>query len=248
MLANYQQFRRLATFNPIPMIGGEKAIKEPWRSAYSHLISALGWDKLVHSYGEIAILKILKSKPLTLLNLAIEKQINSPLTSSVGRLFDAVAATIGICPEEISYEGQAAIEIEALAQKYISSNSEEKLSYVFTTKGLDKMLYIDSRHMWQSLLDDVQHKVPMGVIAAKFHNGLVKIIVKLAHNLCQEHGATKVALTGGVFQNTILLERVKIGLQYMGINVIDHSLIPPNDGGLSLGQATIAAAKFIKSR
>ena len=248
MLATYQQFQRLATFKPIPMIGGEKAIKEPWRNAYSHLISALGWDKLTHRYGELAILKVLKSKPLTLLNLAIEKQINSPLTSSVGRLFDAVAATIGICSEEISYEGEAAIEIEALAQNHISSNSEEKRSYVFTTKVLDKMLHIDSRPMWQSLLDDLQNQVPIGVIAAKFHNGLVKIIVKLAEHLCQEYTVTKVAFTGGVFQNSILLERVKTGLESMGINVIDHSLIPPNDGGLSLGQAIIAAAKFIKSR
>ena len=110
------------------------------------------------------------------------------------------------------------------------------------------MRHIDSRPMWQSLLDDLQNQVPMGVIAAKFHNGLVKIIVKLADHLCQEYAVTKVAFTGGVFQNSILLERVKTGLEDMGIDVIDHSLIPPNDGGLSLGQAIIAAAKFIKSR
>ena len=248
LLADYQQFQRLATFKPMAMVGGTKAIKEPWRNTYSQLNSAFDWDKLIQDYGEIAIIKLLKNKPLTLINRAIEQQLNSPLTSSVGRLFDAVAAAISICSEEVTYEGQAAIEMENIAQKHISSNSEETLSYAFKTEILDNIYCIDSMLMWQSLLDELQHKVAPEIIATKFHNGLVKIIVKLAEKLCQEHGIKQVALTGGVFQNQIILKQVKIGLQDMGVNVITHSLIPPNDGGLSLGQAIIAAANSSKSR
>ena len=248
LLADYQQFQRLATFKPMAMVGGTKAIKEPWRNTYSQLNSAFDWDKLIQDYGEIAIIKLLKNKPLTLINRAIEQQLNSPLTSSVGRLFDAVAAAISICSEEVTYEGQAAIEMENIAQKHISSNSEETLSYAFNTENLGNIYCIDSMLMWQSLLDELQHKVAPEIIATKFHNGLVKIIVKLAEKLCQEHGIKQVALTGGVFQNQIILKQVKIGLQDMGLNVIIHSLIPPNDGGLSLGQAIIAAANSSKSR
>jgi hydrogenase maturation protein HypF len=248
LLADYQQFRRLATFKPVAMIGGTKAIKEPWRNTYAQLISAFSWDKITQKYSELEIIKFLQNQPLTLINQLLEQKINSPPASSVGRLFDAVAAAIGICPEECSYEGQAAIEMEALAQSNISNNGEETLSYALSLGFLDSIYCIETTSMWQALLDDLQQQVSPAIIATKFHHGLGKIIANTAQKLCQENGITQVALTGGVFQNTILLHQVKKSLQQLDINVITHSLIPPNDGGLSLGQAVIAAAKSINSR
>ncbi len=114
LLANYRKFQRLATFKSVAMIGGEQAIYQPWRNTYAQLIAANLWDDCQQQYADLEIVKLLKNKPLKLLNQLIEKRINSPLASSVGRLFDAVAAAIGICPEECSYEGQAAIAMEAL--------------------------------------------------------------------------------------------------------------------------------------
>ncbi|MDJ0674740.1 MAG: carbamoyltransferase HypF [Calothrix sp. MO_167.B42] len=245
LLADYQQFQRLAKFKPVAMIGGSKAIKEPWRNTYAHLISAFNWDKLTQKYRDLEIIKFLQTKPLTLIDKLLEQQINCPPTSSVGRLFDAVAAAIAICREECSYEGQAAIEMENLVKTNALNNGEETLSYSFNLTISDNIYCIDPSSMWQELLDDLEQQVSPAIIATKFHHGLAKTIVNTAQKLCQENGINQVALTGGVFQNTILLEKVKIGLENSGIKTITHSLIPANDGGLSLGQAVIAAAKLI---
>ncbi|MGI8501160.1 MAG: carbamoyltransferase HypF, partial [Hassallia sp.] len=131
LLADYRQFQRLATFKPVAMIGGKQAIYQPWRNTYAQLLSAFTWQDLKQEYRELEILQFLEKKPLNLLNQLIEKEINSPLASSVGRLFDAVAAAIGICREECSYEGQAAIAMEALVDVHSVNNHEETQIYPF---------------------------------------------------------------------------------------------------------------------
>ncbi|MBE9005686.1 carbamoyltransferase HypF [Fortiea sp. LEGE XX443] len=247
LLADYHKFQRLATFKPVAMIGGEQAIYQPWRNTYAHLISANLWDKCQQKYSDLGICNFLQKKPLNLLNQLIEKSINSPPASSVGRLFDAVAAAIGICTEECSYEGQAAIALESLVNVNILNNHEEKLIYPFNFSFSDNNIYcIDSAPMWSALLSDLQQQTPQPVIAAKFHNSLANAVVKMVKYLCQEYLIHQVILTGGVFQNTILLELVTKQLQTSEINVLTHSLIPTNDGGLSLGQAIITAAKLQK--
>jgi len=245
MLADYRQFKRLATFKPVAMIGGKQAIYQPWRNTYAHLISTDTWDNLKRKYGELEILHFLENKPLKLLNQLIEKQINSPQASSVGRLFDAVAAAIGICREECSYEGQAAIAMEALADIHSLNNHEETQIYPFKLDILDSIYCIEPRPMWQALLHDLQQQISQPVIAAKFHNSLANVIVEMVKHLCTENVINKVILTGGVFQNSILLQQVTKRLEALEINVLTHSLVPSNDGGLSLGQAVIAAAKSI---
>ncbi|BAY44976.1 hydrogenase maturation protein HypF [Scytonema sp. HK-05] len=244
LLADYRQFKRLATFKPVAMIGGKQAMKEPWRNTYAQLISAFAWDELKQKYGNLDIVEFLQQKPLKLLNQLIEKQLNSPLSSSVGRLFDAVAAAIGICREECSYEGQAAIEMEALADTTILDN-KENLNYYFNFVVSDSIYHIDSRSMWQALLNDLQQHTPQAMIAAKFHTSLAHAIVEMVDNLRQKNDIHHVVLTGGVFQNCILLEQVSKRLQALEINVLTHSLVPANDGGLSLGQAVIAAAQLM---
>jgi hydrogenase maturation protein HypF len=244
LLADYRNFRRLATFKPVAMIGGEQAIYQPWRNTYAQLLSADTWKNLKDKYGELEILQFLENKPLKLLNQLIEKSINTPLASSVGRLFDAVAAAIGICRQECSYEGQAAIEMEALVDADTLNNDEETLTYPFAIDIFDNIYCIDPRPMWQALLDDLQQQIPQSVIAAKFHKSLANAIVQMVHRLCKENLINQVVLTGGVFQNCILLEQVKKRLEKFQINVLTHNLVPSNDGSLSLGQAVIAAAKL----
>ncbi len=245
LLADYRTFQRLATFKPVPMIGGEQAIYQPWRNTYAQLIAANLWDDCEQKYTDLEIFKFLKNKPLKLLNQLIEKRINSPSASSVGRLFDAVAAAIGIYRDECSYEGQAAIAMEAIVDVSSLNNDKETLIYPFKFSFSDRIYYIDLRPMWQALLNDLQQQIPQPVMAAKFHKGLANAIVEMVKYLSQENLISQVALTGGVFQNCILLEQVTKRLQTLGIKVLTHSLVPANDGGLSLGQAVIAAAQLI---
>ncbi|MEH1982221.1 MAG: carbamoyltransferase HypF [Nostoc sp.] len=245
LLADYQKFKRLATFKPVAMLGGEQAIYQPWRNTYAQLLAANLWNDCEQKYAYLEIIKFLDNKPLTLLNQLIEKGINSPPASSVGRLFDAVAAAIGIYREECSYEGQAAIAMEAIVDVSSLNNDKETLIYPFSFSFSDSIYCIDPRPMWQGLLNDLQQQIPQPVMAAKFHKGLANAIVEMVKYLSQENLISQVALTGGVFQNCILLEQVTKRLQTLGIKVLTHSLVPANDGGLSLGQAVIAAAQLI---
>ncbi|MBD2342797.1 carbamoyltransferase HypF [Anabaena subtropica] len=246
LLADYRQFKRLATFKPVAMIGGTQAIRQPWRNTYAHLLNANLWDNCQQKYSELEIIKFLQRKPTDLLNQLVEKGINTPLASSVGRLFDAVAAAIGICPEECSYEGQAAIALEAIADIYTLNNPKETAIYPFHFTFSDNIYCIDSRPIWQLLLDDLQQQTPQSVIAAKFHLSLANVIVETVKYLSQQNLFNQVVLTGGVFQNKILLQLVTKQLQNLEINVLTHSLVPTNDGGLSLGQAIITAARLLK--
>ncbi|MBD2442352.1 carbamoyltransferase HypF [Dolichospermum sp. FACHB-1091] len=246
LLADYQSFQRLATFKPMPMIGGKQAIYQPWRNTYSQLINAFSWQEIPEKYRDLAIIKFLEHKNPKLLNQIIEKGINSPLTSSVGRLFDAVAAAIGICPEQCSYEGQAAIEMEAIADTNILNNDKETLNYSFKLEKSANIYYIDTSPTWREILNDIKQHISSSEIAAKFHQSLAITTVKIVKQLKQENQFNQVVLTGGVFQNQILLQQVKMQLEKLEINVLTHSIVPTNDGGLSLGQSVIAAAKYLK--
>jgi hydrogenase maturation protein HypF len=246
LLADYQSFQRLATFKPMAMIGGKQAIYQPWRNTYSQLINAFSWQEIREKYRDLAIIKFLEHKNPKLLNQIIEKGINSPLTSSVGRLFDAVAAAIGICPEQCSYEGQAAIEMEAIADTNILNNDKETLNYSFKLEKSANIYYIDTSPTWREILNDIKQHISSSEIAAKFHQSLAITTVKIVKQLKQENQFNQVVLTGGVFQNQILLQQVKMQLEKLEINVLTHSIVPTNDGGLSLGQSVIAAAKYLK--
>ena len=248
LLADYRQFTRLATFKPVAMIGGEKAIYQPWRNTYAHLTSDFNWQEIKQKYSNLAIINFLESKPLSLLNQLQQKQINSPLASSVGRLFDAVAAAIGICPEECSYEGQAAIEMEALINNKSLENCEKNQTYPFQIKNLDKIYYIDPHPMWKALLNDLQSHAGQQIIATKFHLSLAFFITQIVDLLRQKYPIDRVVLTGGVFQNKILLQQTIRYLSSLGIKILTHSLIPPNDSNLSLGQTVIAAARNVKEK
>ena len=251
LLANYYSAERIGTFKPVAMLGGAMAMHEPWHNTYAHLIAEMGWPELKMNYEELELIKFFESKPLATFNAMLEKGTNSPLASSCGRLFDAVAAALGICQEKALYEGQAAIELEAIVDLDTLHNEDELLAYPFAIPRLDNQLpYIEALAMWQAILGDLILDTPKPVMAARFHKGLAKIIVTMIKKLAtrdEEQFMFNVALSGGVFQNKTLFELVVSQLEKEHFNVFTHQQVPTNDGGIALGQAVIGSANHIKT-
>ncbi len=249
LLADYRSYKRLATFKPVAMIGGEMAIKEPWRNTYAHLMGEMGWAKFAINYTELELFEFLNTKPRETMDGMVKRQLNSPLASSCGRLFDAVAAAVGIAREHAAYEGQGAVELEAIVDENVLRNEHEELAYPFAIPRLQgsNLPYIEPLAMWQALLGDLILKAPVSTIAARFHKGLAKVIVQMIEKLSKyetgDDPVKTVALSGGVWQNKVLLEEVLRRLREKDLEVLTHRLFPTNDGGLSLGQAAIAAAR-----
>ena len=264
LFADYRSCKRLATFKPVPLLGGEQAVHEPWRSTYAHLLAEMGWPRFAMNYAELDLYDFLEAKPRTLLDGMASRQVNSPLASSCGRLFDAVAAAAGLCRGRVQYEGQAAIEFEALVDPATLRDENDELAYPFAIPRLKitNMPYVEPLAMWQALLGDLILRTPVPVIAARFHKGLAIVIARMIDKLSRyesgagdnadksggdaDNGAVKtVALSGGVFQNSVLLEQVVMRLERMEFRVLTHREVPANDGGLALGQAAIAAAQWL---
>jgi hydrogenase maturation protein HypF len=241
--ADYAGFTRLARFQPVPMLGGSQAMREPWRNTLAHLFCAFGWEQVRERYPELDIVRFLETRPLDGLRMMAKKGINSPLASSCGRLFDAVAAAIGVCRERISHEGQAAIELESLAESEFHREARHAYPFELREEGIRMLGW---RPLWEMLLEDIRRGVAPAKIAARFHQGLVQAVAQSARALCHEHGLDTAVLGGGVFQNRLLLEGVSTTLRDADIRVLSPEKVPANDGGLALGQAAIAAARRVK--
>jgi hydrogenase maturation protein HypF len=252
LLADYRGHRRLATFKPIPLLGGETAVREPWRCTYAHLMAGMGWAQFATNYRELDLFAFLDRKPRELLDGMSARSLNTPLASSCGRLFDAVAAAADLARSEAFFEGQGAMELEAAVDRECLEHEDRALDYPFSIPRLPNgLLYVEPLAMWQALLGDLVLKTPVGVIAARFHRGLARVIVRMADKLAQHAPADApplktVALSGGVFQNRILFEQVLAGLEEKGFTVLTHAVVPSNDGGIALGQAVIAAAQLLQ--
>lgn len=251
LFADYCQFQRLARLQPIALLGGSQAMYQPWRNTYAHLQAAFDWAELQSNYGHLEIMQFLEQQPRSLLDQLLQKGINAPLASSTGRLFDAVAAAVGLHPKQVTYEGQAAIQLEAVIQPADLEQAHTS-PYPFNLEKIQKnhqpMLELTAQSMWSALLQDLHQAVPIGLIAARFHLGLTTAIATTVQHLNQTHPFTHVALTGGVCQNEILTRSVHQQLTALNFTVIMHHQVPANDGGLSLGQATIAAARCLGIR
>ncbi len=234
LLADYRGFERLAHFQPVAMPGGGQAMYEPWRNTFAHLSSALGWEQVAANYADLELIHFLNNKPLPTLQAMIERGLNSPKASSAGRLFDAVAATLGLCRARAGYEGQAAIELEALAANHFQAQSEFAYGYELQGKC------VSWAPLWSSLLKDLSAKVAPGIVAARFHHCVASAVAETAVELCSRYGVETVVLSGGVFQNRLMLERCGELLRRQGLRLLSPIAIPANDGGLSLGQAVIA--------
>jgi hydrogenase maturation protein HypF len=227
LVADYKSYQRAYHLEYFPLPGGDAAIKKPARTALALLWSlGLEWDERLESVKEFC------AQDRNILHAQLEKKINTPMTSSMGRLFDAAAALAGV-RQSVNYEGQAAIEFEALA------DSAEAGRYSF---GLNQDR-VETRTMIETLIKDVMAGVHLSKISARFHNGLADMAREACLKIKSETGIDEVALSGGVWQNTTLLGRTLSLLETSGFKVYIHREVPTNDGGLSLGQAVIAASK-----
>ncbi len=247
MVADYYSYQRHASFKAVALLGGRKAMREPWRNTYSHLMAAMEWDELSTKYNDLELMSFLKQKPLTTLNTMLDKQLNTPLASSCGRLFDAVAGAIDICRNEVFYEGQAAMEMEALVTEQLLLEQEDS-AYDFYIKTDAVQPYLETEKMWQSLLFDLQNKTSSNIIATRFHIGLAKGLCKMVHHICSaenNHKIDTVVISGGVFQNRVLFKQTSQQLKAAGFHILSHSQVPANDGGIALGQAVVALAQLL---
>ncbi len=239
LLADYRACRRVAFFAPVPLIGGEKAMKEPWRNALAHLHTFLGWDHVASRYGTIETIQRLQHKPIATALQMMERKLNTPLSSSAGRLFDAIAALLGISFDAVSYEGQAAIELEALAVPAMSTVTD---GYRGTLVEGDPAR-LDWTPLWNGFLHDLAAGTDAPLMAARFHLGLAETLAETAASLAETYACKVIVLCGGVFQNKLLLEKVCEKLAAHGVEVLTPLHFPAGDGGISLGQAVIAAAR-----
>ena len=254
LLADYTGFNRLARFRPIALPGGAQAIKEPWRNTYAHLLNALPWQAFTDHYADLELTRFFERQPLNVFERMLSKKLNSPTASSCGRLFDAVAAALGLSREYASYEGQGAVELEMKVFQARKKYRDEEIEHHAYELAVDTvaaaadgkpLLEINSAPLWPALLNDLRDNVPVTLMAARFHAGLVNSICDVIVQLSERTSFSKVALSGGCLQNKWLLESLESRITAMRMECLTHSRFPANDGGISLGQAAIAAARAL---
>ena len=238
LLADYDGFERAAHLAYVPLPGGEAAIREPWRMAVSYLVRHFGSDFV----RGLPLVADVPEKNLNVLFRMMDQGINSPSTSSCGRLFDAVAALAGI-RRHVNYEAQAAIELEMAIFDSCDENA-----YPFDLVAEDDGWIIDTRTLFEAVLNDLAREIPVGDISRRFHNGLVGVLCEVATRLRERSRLERACLSGGTFQNAYLFERLCAALRKNGFQVFTHSEVPAGDGGLSLGQALVAARRLNQSR
>jgi hydrogenase maturation protein HypF len=228
LVADFRSFERRAHFRYIPLPGGDAAVRQTWRPALSWLRESFGTQLPT----ELSLFQKTSRREIDLVSRMIERGINTVHTSSCGRLFDAVASIVGL-RYEVTFEGQAAIELEMAAQAGIEGG------YSFDVDS-GEPAQIDMRPAIREIVHDVESGEQIGVIAARFHNTIAAVIAEMCRRIRASEKLNRVCLSGGTFQNMYLLEHTAILLRKLGFEVFIHSAVPPNDGGISLGQAVIA--------
>lgn len=239
LAGGYDGYRRAAHFRETPLPGGDAAVREPWRMAMSYLYQAYGESAFSIDHQVVHQLPDLEQRVFAGM---LRRGINSPMTSSCGRLFDAVAALLGL-RHKVSYDGQAAIELEALAE---SVENVCAASYRYTIVFQDGLpAQLDFSPMFPEILADMNSGIQAAVIALRFHTTIASATTDMCLHVAGSTGLDRVILSGGVFQNRLLSEMVYTALINKGLQVFTHRLVPPNDGGIALGQAVIAGRRMI---
>ena len=249
LLCTQKNFKRKAHLSYIKMPGGDAAVLEPWRMAASVLYQAFGNNFLSL---DIPYIKEMKKENLSFICQMMEKNLNSPLTSSAGRLFDAIASLLCV-RHKISYESQAAMELESLADKNLIKDVLTKdvppLYDVYgfdivqnKTKGEDDLFEIDMMTCVRQIVADLRQNKSISSISSKFHHTLVAAFTKATFRVSKETGIQKIVLSGGVFNNDIILNQMIRTLEEKNLKVYTHTKVPTGDGGICLGQAVVAAA------
>ncbi|MBV8453390.1 MAG: carbamoyltransferase HypF, partial [Deltaproteobacteria bacterium] len=229
MVADYSGFHRVSHFQYLPLPGGDTAIREPARIAAAFELAL---------FGEIADRRLrehLTAERVRIIAKMVERGINTAQTSSCGRLFDAVASLVGVC-DEATYEAQAAIELEAVARRSHRTNR----IYPFSLEGG----IVRVGEILAAVQEDIDQGVPIADIARAFHDSIAEVVTRMALDAKRETGINVVALSGGCFQNRLLLAESIERLQRKGLVVLVHHRVPANDGGLGLGQAVVVAARL----
>ncbi len=234
MVADYKDFKRVAHLEYLPLAGGSLAIKKPYRTGIGYLI-ALG----IEPGKRLPLFKYTDGKEIEIIKNQVQTKFNTPLTSSMGRLFDAVAALTGV-RGVIEYEAQAAIDLEMAAYEAL----DEKAVYPFAYDEKNGVSIIKVSDMLKAIIKDILNKAPKAVVAARFHNTVVQMILETCRAIAKESGIKRAALSGGVFQNRLLLRKTVNLLESAGFEVYTHRQVPCNDGGISLGQVVIANANI----
>jgi hydrogenase maturation protein HypF len=267
LVADYRNFRRAGHLEYLPLPGGAAAIKRPRRTAIGYVLTLLGENALNTviasdlpakawqagaKQSQLASIGQVTEVEIEVIKRQIERKINSPLSSSMGRLFDAISALLGV-RGEIDYEGQAAVELEMVAHssvvarhvpseareldEAISGNNESYPYHIVEDEGIR---IVRLRDLLSAVIEDLHQGASKGRIAVKFHNTVARMINEMCHLIANETGVSQVALSGGVFQNRLLLRKTVSLLESSGFQVFTHRQVPCNDGGISLGQAVIA--------
>jgi hydrogenase maturation protein HypF len=232
MTADLGSYRRVGHLKYVPLPGGDAAAKKPYRMAISYLYSLLG-DEVFSR--KLPFLSAIDAKEIDTIKQQIDKGLNSPLTSSCGRLFDAVSALVGV-RDVVSYEAQAAIELEMASPDKLDDIS----GYQFNIEYENELYIINQSRVFSEIIADIEKNVPVSEISARFHRGTADMITSVCGFIVRETGIKTVALSGGVFQNRLLLKITAKLLKDAGFDVLTHREVPTNDGGISLGQAAIA--------
>jgi hydrogenase maturation protein HypF len=226
LVAGYGDFERVSHLRYVPLPGGDAAIRKPYRAALAHLwASGIEWD------ADLAPVRAASPEERRVLQRQLERGVQCVPTSSMGRLFDVVSSLLGV-RHVVSYEAQAAIELETMADEHRGPARE----YRFAIADDD----IDTTPVLRAIIDDVREGCPSGAVAAGFHLAVVGLVVDLAQQIRDATGLGRVALSGGVFQNVMLVRLVRARLAALDFTVLTHRIVPPNDGGLALGQAAVA--------
>ena len=234
LIGDYRTFERYAWLEPVPMPGGAQAIHQPWRMALSYLYHAYGDD--IHSLNIESLCGTTLPESHVVIQM-IQKKLNSPLTSGCGRLFDGVAALLGL-KRQVSYEAQAAMLLEMA----IDETGVQNDSYADTLPNQFTGGVIGFSPLIRAIVDDVNSCQKQGIIAARFHRTLVELFVQAAISARTKTGLATVGLSGGVFQNVYLFEHMVERLLQEKFTVLTHRQVPANDGGIALGQVVIADA------
>jgi hydrogenase maturation protein HypF len=236
MLADTTSFERVGHFRHFLLPGGDYAVRQPWRTGVGLLFFAFG-----SSWGDWArrLSLVPEDFPMSLLDKIMDHRINCPETSSLGRLFDGVAAILGL-RRHVTFEGQAAMELE------VRAGGGKGASFPYKIEKNGAAFVLDMGPMIRALADNVLRGVSLADQAASFHQTLITALTDMAERIARETGTRRLALSGGCFQNRILLEGCLSSLEKAGFTVLRHHQVPTNDGGIALGQAVIAGSRIKK--
>lgn len=246
LCCDYTVSRRMARLRPVPLPGGDQASREPWRMLLSHLDSALGAETADAGLAAAGLGDLFAGKPVSTVRAMMARGVNAPPASSAGRLFDAVAALLRLAPDRLSHEGEAAMALEALAGRCGEGEGEGEggTPLPFATRPVAGLDEIDPAPMWFSLLHQRRAGADGAMLAAAFHDGLAAAFADAAIAAARREGCGHVVLAGGVMQNARLLAALRRRLMSADLEVWSASAIPTGDGGLALGQAVVAAARW----